>query len=151
MNFLQDIASEVLTAILFAAGTWLWIRYKDGRFKQLGKGMRVSPDQSRVVSEVGGDLYVTSDYGTTNLTHTRTIETDAMWASNSRWLAFRRQNGHGWQVWVGDTDTGKLVRLTQMDSPNARPLAWDVENNLKIDLGGSEWIIKHSEIERKLA
>lgn len=148
--FLKDVASETIATIIIAGLVYLVVKYRS-RLGRVGKNMSVSPDGSKIISEVDGDLYITSPTGTTNLTHSPNAERGAIWANSSEWVAFRKKVGDQWQVWVGNTESGKMMGLAWFfENERERPIEWDTNDNLIIDWGGSKWVIKNDEIARRL-
>ncbi len=115
-------------------------------FRKTGKN---SPDGSKTVSEINGDILVADKFGIENLTHTRAQERNPMWAFNSRWLAFQRQVEQGWEVYVLDTLNKKSVMLTKTFG-DRRKIEWQSNNDLVIQLGGTFLTVYEQEIEKRL-
>lgn len=146
--FLKDMASETIATAIIAGLAYLVVKYRS-RLGKFGKRMSISPNQAKIASEVDGDIYLTTGAGTKNLTHSSVREAGALWAHNSDWLAFSRGDDARWQVWICNTTTGKLVCFTD-GLKSSRPIKWDIDDSLVIDLGGSAWVIKNDEIRRRL-
>ena len=118
----------------------------------MGGAQTHSPDGRSTVYEDQGELYVSSPgrSGLRNITRSPAWDTGPIWAFNSQWVAFQTNRDGNWEVYVADTVTGRLARLTATPHTVERPVGWDDSGNLMISLGGSFLTIYRAEIAKKL-
>ena len=147
-SILGNLVADVFLFGCMGLFSFLYLRLK-GRFGKIGSNMKVAPNHNSVSSEVDGDIYLTDESGTRNLTHSTTKEEGVVWANNSKWIAFARKTSGKWQAIVANVVTGRAVSLTEGEG-DARPVEWDSADNLIVKLGGSYLTIYSQEIERRL-
>ena len=150
-QFLSDIASELVVGVLAIIATALWHRWRslDGK---IGRGrLTVSVDRKRVATEIDGEIYISDERGTRNLTKSPAPDEYALWAPrpNTHWIAFMRKNGEVWQVIVANVKTGKMF-FPLTGKGDSRPLSWTGSCDLQVDMGGSTTTVWRREIEKWL-
>jgi len=150
-NLFANIAGEIVFAILAVIAGIVAFHYR-GLASQLWSGRKTtSPDGKSTAYEANGEIYVSGKNKVVkNLTHDPALDIHPVWSPDGRWLAFQSTRGGGdWNVWVADVNSGKLAQLTRIVG-NERVIGWDTIGNLYIDLGGSQLVVKISELEAKL-
>ena len=150
-NLFANIAGEIVFAILAVIAGIVAFHYR-GLASQLWSGRKTtSPDGRSTAHEANGEIYIAEKNKTVkNLTHDPALDIHPVWSPDGRWLAFQsNRSGGDWNVWVADVSSGKLAQLTRIVG-NERVIGWDTVGNLYIDLGGSQLVIKVSELEVKL-
>jgi len=150
-NLFANIAGEIVFAILAVIAGIVAFHYR-GLASKLWSGRKTtSPDGRSTAHEANGEIYITEENRPVkNLTHDPALDIHPVWSPDKRWLAFQSNRGGGdWNVWVADVNSGKLAQLTRIVG-NERVIGWDTVGNLYIDLGGSQLVVKVSELEAKL-
>lgn len=147
----QSILGNMLADAFLLAVPFLLLRIwqQAKTIRKIGTNMRVSPDYQHLVSEVEGDIILTDSLGTRNITHSKAKDVGAMWANNSRYLAYASEVKDGFQIWVVDTVTNNKACMTE-GAGQKRPLKWDSDGNLVVSMGGSALMIYAKEIEKRL-
>jgi hypothetical protein len=149
-QFLSDIASEAIVALVAVVGTYLYARWRRSPADKVGRGFsKVSPNGKTVVTEVDGEILVSDQNGTRNLTRHKALDRNSLLSPNNKYIAFNSERSGGWDVYVVGVLNGKIARLTT-GKGNARPLSWNVNGDLLIDMGGSQILIWSYEIEKRL-
>ena len=149
-ELIENIASEAVFAVIALAFGWLWLKARS-TLASLGKGkMTVSPDNSKVANEVGGEIYITDKSGTWNATHHKAPDVGAVWSPNSKTIAFVSSRDGSWQAWAVDTITSRIARLTEM-AGSPRPIKWEDNGDLILEMGGSYLVVRAGEIEKRLS
>lgn len=148
---LQSILGNMLADAFLLAVPFLLLRIwqQAKTIRKIGTNMKVSPDGKHVSSEVEGEIILTDALGTRNITHSKERDIGAMWANNSRYLAYASEVKDGWQIWVKDITTNKAACMTE-GAGQKRPLKWDSDGNLVVSMGGSALMIYAKEIEKRL-
>ena len=156
-GFFENMAGDIFSGMIGAAVMWLigFLRQRSQAQAQKGR-LTSSPDHSKVASEAGGEIYVIDGKGVRNLTNHPALDETVIWHPESKLIAFVSARDGSFQVWVMDSNTGKKVRLTEMDG-KPRPIRWDIASSgaagcdLIVRLGGSFLTIPHEEIQKRLA
>jgi hypothetical protein len=145
-NFTADLILFSLPAL------WVFLRtIRQGRIlKNFGREMKVSPDGQAAVNAVDGEILMAGKGGIENLTHTKAVEENPLFASNSKWIAFQRQVEGAWEVWAIDVETRKTVSLGTVAGDKRRMIEWQPNNDLVIQMGGTYLTVYQQEIEKRL-
>lgn len=151
--FTQSVIGNITAdAVLFGIPALLVLlrTIRQGRILSgFGKDMKSSPDGSKSVSVVDGEIYVADKGGIHNVTHTKSEEQNASWSGNSKWIAFQREGKLSWEVWVLAPDTLRNIQLATVYGQKRREVEWQ-GNDLVIQEGGSERRVYEAEIEKRL-
>jgi hypothetical protein len=148
-NFLSDIASEAVVGLIALVLGYLWHRWHSPAEK-IGRGSsRVSKNGRTIVTEVDGEILVSDQHGTRNLTRHKALDYNSLLSNNGKYIAFNSERSGGWDVYVVGVMNGKISRLTT-GKGNARPLSWNLNGDLLIDMGGSQILVWAHEIEKRL-
>lgn len=151
-NVFGNIAGEAVWSLVGIALLWLFQEVrKRWQARSIRSGRHTSsPDHTKIATERDGEIYVQDASGVHNLTKHPALDYDPQWSPDSTKIAYISDRDGSWQVWVALVQTAKKVPLTS--GPGAkRPIRWEPDGALVIDLGGSYITVRAAEIEKRLA